>query len=138
MCIDYGTKRTGVAFSDPSRKFALASKVISSKKKIFFIEIKKILKDYNIGSMIVGIPLNYDKSENKRTQSIKDIIKNLDNDLYSENIKIPIIFWDESYSSIKASEKINFMYKNIKKQKKVIDKFAASEILQDFLDFLNK
>ena len=116
----------------------MASKVISSKKKIFFIEIKKILKDYNIGSMIVGIPLNYDNSENKRTQSIKDIIKNLDNDLYSENIKIPIIFWDESYSSIKASEKINFMYKNIKKQKKVIDKFAASEILQDFLDFLNK
>ena len=45
-----------------------------------------------------------------------------------------IIFWDESYTSLTAEDKIK---SKLKRKKTEIDHFAASIILQDFLDFFN-
>lgn len=139
MSLDIGTKQTGVAFSDPKKKFSLASKVIhKSKSSIFFEDIIKLVFDYSICGILVGLPVNYDGTENKKCQSIKDIIKNLDFIFTNNNIKLPIIFWDESFSTEKAYEEVEMLIKKKKKQKKIIDKFAAKYILQDFLDHINK
>ena len=113
-------------------------RVLNYNKKDLFNKLLKNIEDYNIGSIVIGIPLNFDGSENKKTQSIKDISKNFNTFLENNNFKIPIFFWDERYSSLEATEKLkNLCIKTIK-QKKIIDKFAASEILQDFLNFKNK
>ncbi len=139
MSLDIGTKHTGIAFSDPKKKFSLASQIIQkNKSSIFFEDILKLVFDYSVCGILVGLPLNYDGSENKKCQSIKDIIKNLDFIFTNNNIKLPIIFWDESFSTEKAYEEVEMLIKKRKKQKKIIDKFAAKYILQDFLDHINK
>ena len=79
MSLDIGTKHTGIAFSDPKKKFSLASQIIQkNKSSIFFEDILKLVFDYSVCGILVGLPVNYDGSENKKCQSIKDIIKNLD------------------------------------------------------------
>ena len=138
LAIDLGHKKTGLAISDPKKKYSIPMRVLNYNKKDLFKKLLKNIEDYNIGSIVIGIPLNFDGSENKKTQSIKDISKNFNTFLENNNFKIPIFFWDERYSSLEATEKLkNLCIKTIK-QKKIIDKFAASEILQDFLNFKNK
>ena len=135
MGIDLGVKRTGIAFSDPSRKFSLASKVINHVQKNFLNEINEIVVEYDVGGIVMGIPLQENIRQNKMSQSIKDKTKNLDFNLIKNNIDVPIIFWDESYTSVSAIEKVKNIFGTKKKQKKMIDKFAAMEILQDFLTY---
>tara|TARA_X000000950_G_scaffold258375_1_gene325749 strand:+ start:49884 stop:50372 length:489 start_codon:yes stop_codon:yes gene_type:complete len=138
LAIDLGHRKTGLAISDPKKKYSIPMRVLNYNKKDLFNKLLKNIEDYNIGSIVIGIPLNFDGSENKKTQSIKDISKNFNTFLENNNFKIPIFFWDERYSSLEATEKLkNLCIKTIK-QKKIIDKFAASEILQDFLNFKNK
>ena len=138
MCLDIGENKTGVAFSDPSKKFSLASKVIRAKKTNLIIQIKQTLDMYEISGIIVGLPKDDDSSLNKKCQSIKDITKNLDFLFINNSIKLPIFFWDESFSTEAAIEEVNLIIKKRKKQRSIIDKFAAKLILQSFLDYKNK
>ena len=138
MSLDIGAKKTGVAFSDPSMKFSLASKVLFAEKKHLILEIKNLIQKYELCGLIVGLPVNEDGSLNKKCQSIKDITKNLDFLFIKNSIELPIFFWDESFSTQTALEEVNLIIKKRKKQKKIIDKFAAKSILQDFLDYTNK
>ena len=92
---------------------------------------------YEISGIIVGLPKDDDSSLNKKCQSIKDITKNLDFLLIDNKINLPIYFWDEGYSSLEASDNIKMIVKKSKSQKKIVDKFAAKVILQDFLNYIN-
>ena len=80
------------------------------------------------------LPLNEDGSSNRMCQFILDVSKNINNFLKKNKFELPIFFWDESYTSFEALERTYDLYKNIKSQKKTIDKFAAKIILEDFLD----
>ena len=138
MSLDIGTKKTGVAFSDPSMQFSLASKVLFTQKNQLNFEIQNLILNYDIGGLIVGLPINEDGSFNKKCQSIKDITKNLDFLFIKNSIELPIFFWDESFSTQAAIEEVNLIIKKTRKQKTIVDKFAAKSILQDFLDYINK
>ena len=138
MCIDLGKKKTGVAFSDPNRKFSLASTVIKKTGLELINELRLKVLEYDVAGIIMGIPLNDDDTLNKKCQSIKDITKNLDFIFNTNKIDLPIYYWDESFSTETAFEEVMPIIGNKRKQKKVIDKFAAKVILQDFLNFKNK
>ena len=138
MSLDIGTKKTGVAFSDPSMQFSLASKVLFTQKNQLNFEIQNLILNYDIGGLIVGLPINEDGSLNKKCQSIKDITKNLDFLFIKNSIELPIFFWDESFSTQADIEEVNLIIKKTRKQKTIVDKFAAKSILQDFLDYINK
>jgi putative Holliday junction resolvase len=118
MSLDIGAKKTGVAFSDPSMKFSLASKVLFAEKKHLILEIKNLILKYELCGLIVGLPVNEDGSLNKKCQSIKDITKNLDFLFIKNSIELPIFFWDESFSTQTALEEVNLIIKKRKKQKK--------------------
>ena len=117
------------------KKISIPLKVVSRSKE-FYSELRNILVDYNISGILVGIPLNDDETKNKMCQSIIDTSKNLDFFLIENKIDLPIFFWDESYTSIQASEITKDLFKNKKKQNKKIDKYAASVILKDFLNVI--
>lgn len=138
MGVDLGSKKTGIAFSDPKRNFSLASRVLDHKNNNLSVKVMDLIKEYSVGGIVVGIPLNDDGSSNKMCQSIKDKTKNMDFKFVSNNINLPIIFWDESYTSIEAFENIKNILTTKKRQNKVVDKFAAQIILQDFLDYIKK
>ena len=137
ICIDCGKKRVGVAISDENHILSLPMQTIIRNKE-FNKKIKDILKDYNIGGILVGLPLDEEKKINKMSQFIKDISKNIDSYLVKNNINIPILFWDENYTSIEAEEITKDFFSNKKKQRKKLDKFAAKIILEDFINYKNE
>ncbi len=131
--LDLGSKRIGVSICDEKQLIATPFRTIvktSSEKLI--IELKEIIKENNIGGIIIGNPLNMDGSSGRSTQSIKDVSKNIE-----KNINIPICLWDERLSTVGAFNLSSQLDVNVTKREKKIDENAAAFILQGAIDFLN-
>ena len=133
ICLDCGKKKVGIAISDENHKISMPMETLVRNLE-FYKKIIKIINDYNIGGILVGLPLDEEKKINKMSQSIIDTSKNLDNDLNRSKLNIPFFFWDENYTSIEAEDSTYEFFKNKKKQKKFLDKFAARIILEDFFN----
>ena len=127
LSVDLGKKKVGLAISNTKHTITTPIKNIL-RNKLFHENIKKIILEYNVGAILVGLPLNNDKSLNKISQFIVDISKNMDLYLIENKINLPIFFWDENFSSFEAETLVRDFYKG-----KKIDKFAAKIFLDDFI-----
>ncbi|MFI3241152.1 MAG: Holliday junction resolvase RuvX [Alphaproteobacteria bacterium] len=134
LCFDYGSKRLGVAVSDLLLISANNFKTIqrtSIKKDIE--EIKKIIKEKEVGGILYGLPLQMDGAEGQTAQEVKEFANKI-----SEHINLPYTFWDERLSS-RAMD--NFLIKEIdmnrKRRKEILDSSSATFVLQGFLDYLH-
>ena len=133
ICLDCGKKKVGIAISDENHKISMPMETLVRNLE-FYKNIIKIINDYNIGGILVGLPLGEEKKINKMSQSIIDTTTNLGNHLNRSKLNIPFFFWDENYTSIEAEDSTYEFFKNKKKQKKFLDKFAARIILEDFFN----
>ena len=131
--LDLGSKRIGVAICDDHQSIATPFITINKESFSQFInELKLIIKENNIKGIIVGNPINMDGSLGPGSQSIKDVCKNLLN-----NIDIPLCLWDERLSTVGAFNLSSQLDVNVSKKVKNIDKNAAAFILQGAIDYLN-
>lgn len=131
--IDLGKKRTGIAVSDINQKIASPLKVIENMKFNEILDIlKKIVTDRDICAIVVGDPINMDGSIGPKSQSSRSFLKNL-----SKELNIPILLWDERLTTVSAERSLLEADVSRKKRQQIIDKIAASIILQNFLDYLN-
>ena len=133
ICLDCGKKKVGIAISDENHKISMPMETLVRNLE-FYKNIIKIINDFSIGGILVGLPLDEEKKINRMSQSIIDTTKNLDNHLNRSKLNIPFFFWDENYTSIEAEDSTYEFFKNKKKQKKFLDKFAARIILEDFFN----
>ena len=130
--LDFGYKTIGVAISDRNLIIGSPLKTISRKggsKDI--MSLKTIFSTYNVGGVILGLPLSLDGNENERTIKTREFGEKLHN-----HLSIGIYYQDERYSTDIVFKQMN---NNISKKKigKYIDKSAAAYILQGFLDKYN-
>ena len=131
--IDLGKKRTGIAVSDINQKIASPLKVIENMKFNEILNIlERIVNERNICAIVVGDPINMDGSIGPKSQSSRSFIKNL-----SKELDIPILLWDERLTTVSAERSLLEADISRKKRQQIIDKIAASIILQNFLDYLN-
>ena len=65
----------------------------------------------------------------KKTLEVREFFEMLTN-----NVDIPVTFWDERYTSVEANEKLKQMGYGIAESRKVIDKVAASIILKNYME----
>tara|TARA_Y200000002_G_scaffold376736_1_gene381105 strand:+ start:758 stop:1219 length:462 start_codon:yes stop_codon:yes gene_type:complete len=128
--LDLGTKTLGVAVSDRLKIIASPLLTIQRKgTKKDILKLQKILKEYEIGGFILGLPLSLDNSENKQTQLVRNFNSEINN-----FFKLPSILWDERFSSdviFKELRKANMSKTKIKNK---LDQQSASYILQGYLD----
>ena len=131
--LDLGSKRIGVSICDERQLIATPFKTINKTNTNELIdELKVIIKDNNIGGIIVGNPVNMDGSIGRSAQSVNDVASNL-----SKNIDLPVILWDERLSTVGAFNLSSLLDVNVSKRVKTIDQNAAAFILQGAIDFLN-
>ena len=130
ISLDIGKSKIGSAISD--QKHLIVTPLNVFQKKNIYSELFKIIKEFNPGAILVGLPLFESEKKNKSCQMIEDITKNIDSFLKNKNNELPIFFWDESYTSFEAEEITKNIFKNLKEQRKKLDKFAAKIILDDF------
>ena len=124
--IDYGAKRTGLAISDPSNKYAIPLDVINSTRT--YPHIKQLLLDEDIRTIIIGLAMPISGKPNTQVRStirIADRIRKLGVDVVLESEHL-------------TSEAANDMVRRQVAQSGVpIDDIAASLILQQYLNSKN-
>ena len=130
FAIDYGSKRVGIAITDPLRMFAYPLTTIENSKN-FWKELDKLIQEYQIDKIILGYPLK----ENGGRSSSTELVERFEQEL-KKKYKTEIIRVDERYSSSIAKERIidSVTSKKKRKDKKLVDMNAAAVILQDYLE----
>ena len=130
--LDLGTVTLGVAVSDTFQSVATPLETIKRKK--FGVDAEKLLaivKQRNIGALVLGLPMNMDGTEGARCQSTRAFARNL-----TKLTDLPIGFWDERLSTVAAERALLEADTSRKRRSEVIDHVAASYILQGALDRL--
>lgn len=127
LSLDIGNKRIGLATTDPNGEFVFGLTVIERKNRDKDLqEINKLIQLHKIEKVIVGIPLTDNNTISKQGEKIIRFANRL-----KKKISIPLILWDERYSSREAAEILIERGSSIDDQ---IDRVAASIILQRFID----
>ncbi len=128
--IDFGTRRIGIAISDPMGWFATPLATIENTP-LFWKSFFELLKEYKIKAFVVGYPL-------KESGEVSSIIKEVDEFIarLEKKFRLPVIKVDERYSSSIAEQQILETVTSRKKRrdKGLIDRNAAAVILKDFLE----
>ncbi|NNG68032.1 Holliday junction resolvase RuvX [Caldanaerobacter subterraneus] len=129
--LDVGDKTIGVAISDVSS--TIAQGITTIRRKSFVEDVKaieEIVKKYSVEKVVVGLPKNMNGSIGPQGEKVIKFGEKL-----KEVLRIPVVFWDERLTTLQAER---FLIEGVDmsrgKRKKVIDKLAATIILQSYLD----
>lgn len=128
--IDVGTKTLGLALSDVSRMIASALETIRRTKfKVDSARLLEIANTHAVGGFVIGLPLNLDGTEGPRSQATRAFARNL-----AALTPLPIAFWDERLTTAEAERMLIEADATRRRRAEVIDKLAATLILQGALD----
>lgn len=135
MGLDVGSKTVGIALSDELGWTAqgLETLKINEEENVFgFDEIGKIIKEYEVSKVVVGLPKNMNGTIGPRGEASQSYARELE-----QRFGIPAILWDERLTTVAAERVLLEADMSRKKRKKVIDKMAAVMILQGYLNSQN-
>ena len=132
--LDYGEKYVGVAVSDPSGILASPLESVyrkeENKLRKTYARIEEIVREYGVEKIIVGLPKNMNNTEGDSAAHCREFAANSE-----RRTGLPVVLWDERLSSISANRVLMETGVRRENRKEVIDKIAASIILQNYLDF---
>lgn len=130
MAFDYGTKRIGIAVTDPLQIIATSLTTVHPE------EIWKFLKDYlqqeQVETFVVGKPLQLDGTDSESAQHVVGFMRKLK----KEYPAINVVEVDERFTSKMASSAIvqSGLKKNKRQNKGLVDTVSATLILQTYMD----
>jgi len=130
--LDYGDKKIGAAICDELEIAAHGLTTITRKNNKADIEvISNFIKNLDVEKVVVGYPKRIDGSEGRQCEKVNSFIGKLEG-----HLSIPIVRWDETFSTKEAEDIVRKNGRiSRKKKKNIIDRIAASVILQSYLDF---
>ena len=132
MALDVGTKRIGVALSDPLKITAQGLETFQRttlEKDI--AGLWQLIDDHEVSQLVVGLPKNMNGSLGFKAEEVQQFIA----DLTAER-PIEVIWVDERLTTVSAERALLEAGVSRAKRKKVVDKMAAVIILQSYLDRL--
>jgi len=130
LAFDFGTKRIGVAVGNTLLRRANPLATIDDEKTdTRFAKIKALLEEWQPAALVVGLPSNDDGTPHELTALCRRFANRL-----KGRFKLPTILVDERYTSHSASAQLNEQGVHGRKQKTLIDQYAAQQILQAYFD----
>jgi putative holliday junction resolvase len=130
--IDLGTKTLGLALSDVTRTIASGLTTLARGK--FASDARQLLDlvgQLGVGGLVLGLPLNLNGTEGPRAQATRAFARNL-----MRLTPLPLMLWDERLTTAAAKKALLESDASRKRRAEVIDKVAATLILQSALDRL--
>jgi putative Holliday junction resolvase len=130
MGLDVGDRRIGIALSDPLGFTAQGYSTLERKSDDQVLEtISRLCDEYEVGKIVVGLPLNMNGSLGPRARLVQE---------WAEQLGVrsgrEVVFWDERLSTVSAQRVLLEADLSRKKRKGLVDKVAAVYILQGYLD----
>lgn len=128
--LDYGSRRIGVAICDELGMTAQGVATIARRNREADLgAIEELVRRYGVERIVIGYPLRLDGSEGIQCEKINRFIRRLE-----ARLSLPIIRWDETLSTKEAEELLRQGGVRPEKRKGIVDRVAASIILQGYLD----
>jgi len=130
MAFDYGTKRIGIAVTDPLKIIATSLETVANHEIIKFIS--EYIKKEKVELFVVGNPKQMDNSPSQSAPHVKGFVKTLKR----EFPEMPIMMMDERFTSKMAQQTIlNSGIKKLARQNKSLtDAVSATIILQSYME----
>ncbi len=134
MGIDYGEARVGIAITDSLNITAQGLETIqrNNSDKVILKKIDEILEQYEIDTIVVGMPLNMDGTISQRAEITQKFVQKLK--CKYNHQKIETI--DERLTTVEAHKTMNFLKINKNKKKNIVDTISAVYILETYLNKL--
>ncbi len=129
--LDLGTKTIGCALTDGGWMIASPLVTLARKKKLAptLAELFALLDEREVGGIVLGLPINMDGTEGPRCQATRAFAANL---LAARDM--PLLFWDERLSTAAVERMLIDADTTRKRRGELVDKLAATYILQGALD----
>jgi len=133
MGLDLGTETIGIAISDDTRMIASGQMTLQRRKLGVDLEaIAAMLEGQTISGFVMGYPLNMDGTLGPRAQATRQFARDL-----FEAFDRPVLLWDERLSTAVVQRMmIEEADMSRKRRAEIVDKLAASYMLQGALDAL--
>ena len=130
LAIDYGSKRVGLAVSDPMRIIAQGAGTVENDANLLE-RLTQMVLEQQIALIVVGMPYAPDGGVGGKGKEIQGFI-----DLLRKAVAIAIVTWDESFSSVRAHQvfRETGMKRKQRQEKHRVDEMAARLLLQEYLE----
>ena len=130
--IDYGDARTGIAITDALNITAQGLETIqrNGSDKIILRRLDEILAEYEIDTIVVGMPLNLKGEKTVRAEVTEQFIHKLK----CKYNKLEIVYVDERLTTVAAHKTMNFLDVNKNKKRDIVDTISAVYILESYIN----
>ena len=134
LAIDYGTRRTGIAVTDPDRIIASPLETVPTHELMHFLESYFSMEEVEM--LVVGYPRKPDYTDSAIAKQVRHFVaafrKRFDG--------IPVRWMDERYTSRMAEDALleGGMKKSHRREKEQVDRVSAALILQTYMEGRNK
>ena len=133
--LDFGSRTVGVAVSDGLLLTAQGVETIErkdeNKLRKTAARIEELVKEYEITTIVMGLPKNMNNTEGERVEKTKAF-----GEMLERRTGLPVVYWDERLTTIAAEQVLMESGVRRENRKAVIDKIAACFILQGYLDHI--
>ncbi len=130
MGLDVGSRRIGIAISDPLGITAQGLETLHRQnKRLDFEKLEKIVREYGVTQIVVGLPLRMSGLEGTQAEKMQLFAEDL-----RKRFQLPVHLWDERLTSAQANRLLRETEMSIKRRGQVVDQMAAVLILQSFMD----
>lgn len=130
MAIDYGTKRTGLAVTDPMRIIATALDTVETTKLLTYL--KQYFAKEQVDEVVIGLPKQMNNTDSETAPYVRQMVARL-NEAFPN---LPVKYVDERFTSKIALRAMveGGMKKKDRRDKQNVDKISATLILQSYME----
>jgi putative Holliday junction resolvase len=131
LALDLGTKRIGVAVSDPTGTLASPLEVLtrSGDRALDHQRIGQLVADTGAERVVVGLPLSLDGSIGPAAAAVLEEVHEL-----AAALGVPVETYDERLTTVTADRALSERGLRAEARRRVVDKAAATVLLQAWLD----
>lgn len=128
--VDHGTRRVGLAISDPLRRTAQPVEVVTATKDRGLLDaVAEAASRLEAEEIVVGLPVRLDGTEGPAAAAARGFA-----DALRERTALPVVLWDERLSSVEASRAMRAGGVDARRQRGSVDKVAAAIVLRAYLE----
>ena len=128
--LDVGSKRIGVAISDPLGITAQGLETIRRQnKRVDFATLEKLIRDHEVREIVVGLPLRLSGAEGIQSDKMRQFAADIE-----DRFHLPVHLWDERLTSAEANRVLRESEVSIEKRAAAVDRMAAVLILQSWME----
>ena len=130
MGLDVGTKRIGLAISDPLGITAQGLETLQRRnKRVDFEALGNVIRKFEVAEIVVGYPLRMSGAEGAGADKMQRFAEEM-----QQRFHLPVHLWDERLTSAQANRLLRETSMSIKRRGEVVDQMAAVLILQSWMD----